>query len=38
MRQVVAWTAFAAVLLAGILLWFRFRDRIIPMLDVLTDR
>ena len=38
LRQAVIWTVFAALLVLGIVLWFRFADRIVPMLDVLTDR
>jgi hypothetical protein len=37
-RQVVIWSVFAAVLVLGIVLWFRFANRIVPMLDVFTDR
>ena len=38
MRQVVIWAVFAAMLVFGIVLWFRFASRIVPMLDVFTDR
>jgi type VI protein secretion system component VasF len=38
LRQMVIWTAFAACLVLGVVLWFRFSGRIVPMLDVLTDR
>jgi hypothetical protein len=37
-RQVVIWSAFAAILVLGIVLWFRFGNRIAPMLDVFSDR
>ena len=37
-RQVVIWSVFAAVLVLGIVLWFRFGNRIVPMLDVFSDR
>jgi hypothetical protein len=37
-RQVVIWSVFAAVLALGIVLWFRFGNRIVPMLDVFGDR
>jgi hypothetical protein len=36
--QVVIWSVFMALLVVGVALWFRFADRIVPMLDVLTDR
>ena len=29
---------FLALLVLGIVLWFRFSSRIVPMLDALTDR
>ncbi len=38
LRQLLAWSVFAALLALGIVLWFRFSGRIVPMLDVLTDR
>ena len=38
LRQMVIWTIFAAVLVLGVVFWFRFSGRIVPMLDVLTDR
>jgi hypothetical protein len=37
-RQLVIWSIFAAVLVLGIVLWFRFGNRIVPMLDVFSDR
>lgn len=36
--QIVIWTVFMALLALGVVLWFRFGDRIVPMLDVITDR
>ncbi len=38
LRQMVLWTAFAGLLVLGIVLWFKFSGRIVPMLDSLTDR
>ena len=38
LRQAVIWSVFAAMLVLGIVLWFRFAHRIVPMLDVFTDR
>jgi hypothetical protein len=38
MRQLVIWSVFASVLVLGIVLWFRFGNRIVPMLDVFSDR
>ena len=38
LRQAVIWTVFAALLVLGIVLWFRFAGRITPMLDALTGR
>jgi hypothetical protein len=37
-RQVFAWTLFVAVLLVALSLFFQYADRIVPMLDVVTDR
>ena len=37
-RQLVIWSVFAALLVLGLVLWFRFANRIVPMLDALTDR
>jgi hypothetical protein len=36
--QMAIWSVFMALLVVGLVLWFRFSDRIVPMLDVLTDR
>ena len=38
LRQIVIWSVFAALLVLGVVLWSRFSGRIVPMLDVLTDR
>ncbi|MFI5232582.1 MAG: hypothetical protein ACHQSE_08710 [Gemmatimonadales bacterium] len=38
LRQMILWGAFLALLAVGVVLWFRFSGRIVPMLDVLTDR
>ena len=38
LRQVVVWTVFGALLVLGLVLWFRYSGRIVPMLDSLTDR
>jgi cytochrome c-type biogenesis protein CcmH/NrfF len=37
-RQVVLWSVFATMLVLGIVLWFRFANRIVPMLDVFSGR
>jgi type VI protein secretion system component VasF len=38
LRQAVIWTVFAALLVLGLVLWFRFGGHVRPMLDVLTER
>jgi len=38
LRQVVVWTVFAALLVLGIVLWYRHAGRLVPMLDALSDR
>jgi len=38
LRQMVIWAVFAGLLVLGIVFWFRFSGRIVPMLDSLTDR
>ncbi len=38
LRPLILWSAFAALLLVGVVLWFRFNDRITPMLDTILDR
>jgi hypothetical protein len=37
-RQAVSWTLFVVVLVIGLSLFFQLADRIVPMLDVVTDR
>jgi hypothetical protein len=37
LRQIMMWSAFAALLVAGIVLWFRYNDRIVPMVDSLNN-
>jgi hypothetical protein len=32
------WSVFMALLVLGVVLWFRFSSRIVPMLDAFTDR
>ena len=38
LRPMVIWSAFAILLVTGVVLWFRFSDRIVPMVDVLTEK
>jgi type VI protein secretion system component VasF len=38
LRQLITWGIFAALLVLGVVLWFRFSNRIVPMLDSLIDR
>ena len=35
---IALWMTFTALLLFGVFLFFRFGDRILPFLDVVTDR
>ncbi len=37
LRQIVIWGAFLALLITGVVLWFRYNDRIVPMLDSLKN-
>jgi hypothetical protein len=37
-RQVISWTLLVVVVLIGLSLFFQNADRIVPMLDVVTDR
>jgi hypothetical protein len=37
-RQVVLWAAFTAVLVLGLVLYFRYAGRIVPLVDVTGDR
>ena len=36
-RQIVIWGVFLALLVTGVVLWFRYNDRIVPMLDSLNN-
>jgi hypothetical protein len=38
LRQAVIWGGFMALLVLGVVLWFRYSGHIVPMLDALTDR
>lgn len=38
LRQVVVWAVFFALLVLGVVLWYRFSGRLVPMLDALSDR
>ncbi len=38
LRPLLLWGVFAAALVLGVVLWFRFAYRIVPMLDSLTDK
>ncbi len=38
LRQMAIWGVFMALLALGVVLWFRFSSRIVPMLDAFTDR
>jgi hypothetical protein len=38
LRQLVLWSGFLALLILGVVLWFRFSGRVVPMLDALGDR
>ena len=37
-RQVVLWTVFTAVLVLGLVLYFRFAARVAPLLDAVSGR
>jgi len=37
-RQIAIWSVFMALLVLGVVLWFRFSNRIAPMLDAFSDR
>jgi hypothetical protein len=37
-RQVVLWAAFTAVLAFGLVLYFRYAGRIVPLVDVTGER
>jgi cytochrome c-type biogenesis protein CcmH/NrfF len=38
LRQLITWGVFAVLLVLGVVLWFRFSNRIVPMFDALIDR
>lgn len=38
LRQLITWGIFGALLVLGVVLWFRFSNRIVPMFDALIDR
>jgi hypothetical protein len=38
LRQIVTWGVFMAVLALGVVLWFRFAGRMVPMLDALSGK
>jgi preprotein translocase subunit SecF len=38
LRQLAIWGVFMALLILGVVLWFRFSSRIAPMLDAFSDR
>jgi hypothetical protein len=37
-RQLTLWLTFTAVLIGGLVLFFRFGDRVLPFLDAALDR
>ena len=37
-RQLALWLTFTAVLIGGLVLFFRFGDRVLPFLDAALDR
>ena len=37
-RQAVLWFAFTALLVAGLILYFRLAGRVVPLMDVVVDR
>jgi hypothetical protein len=38
LRAIVLWTTFTALLVLGVVLYFRYRDRVLPFLDAAGDR
>ncbi|HEY2849412.1 MAG TPA: hypothetical protein VGI97_06015 [Gemmatimonadaceae bacterium] len=38
LRQVLTWGVFIALLIAGVVLWFRFSGRMLPLVDGLIGR
>ena len=37
-RAIVLWLAFTTLLVAGVFLYFRFGDRILPLIDAMAER
>ena len=37
-RQIILWSVFTALLVIGLVLYFRFAHSFAPLLDVLTER
>ena len=37
-RQAALWFAFTALLVAGLILYFRLAGRVVPLMDVVGDR
>jgi len=37
-RQIILWSVFTAMLIVGLVLYFRFGNSFAPLLDVLTER
>ncbi|HEV8410715.1 MAG TPA: hypothetical protein VGQ30_09410 [Gemmatimonadaceae bacterium] len=37
LRQILIWGTLLALLATGVVLWFRYNDRIVPMLDSLNN-
>ena len=38
LRAIVLWTTFLALLVTGVWLYFRYGNRIVPLLDAAGDR
>ena len=38
LRQVLTWSVFMALVIAGVVLWFRFSGRMVPLFGALTER
>jgi hypothetical protein len=38
LRQILTWGALLVLLVLGVVLWFRFAGRVMPMLDALSGR
>jgi len=37
-RAIALWTAFTALLVLGLVLYFQFSGRLLPLLDAVSDR